>query len=115
MYFIGMIDIEVLARLKKLRKLLGKTQTEFAEGIGIKQASYSLIEKGQRSLTDRCIHSIVMAYDVNEEWIRTGEGPIFANTQLRKELLDIFCTLSEPSQKYALRVLRELKELQDSK
>lgn len=104
----------MLERLKRLRKLLGLNQEEFAEKIGIRQSSYSSIEKGRRSLADRYIKSICMAYDVNEQWLRTGEGPIFSNTQLRNELVDIFCTLSEPSQKYALRVLRELKELQDS-
>lgn len=103
----------MLERLKKLRNLLGLSQKEFAEGIGIKQSSYSLIEKGQRPLADRYIKSICMAYDVNEKWLLTGQEPIFANTQLKKELMDIFCQLSEPSQEYALKVMRELIELQN--
>lgn len=102
----------MLERLKRLRNLLGLSQKEFAEGIGIKQSSYSLIEQGQRSLADRYVKSICAVYDVNEKWLLTGEEPIFANTQMKKELLDIFFSLSEPSQKYALKTLKELVELQ---
>lgn len=98
-------------RLKVIRQNLKLTQKEFAEGIGIKQSSYSLIEKGQRPLADRYIKSICMAYDVNEKWLLTGEEPIFANTQLKKELMDIFCQLSEPYQRYIIKVIKELKRL----
>lgn len=99
-------------RLKRLRKLLSLSQKEFSEGIGVTQAAYSLMEKGQRPLTNRSIKAICSVYDVNEKWLLTGEEPIFANTQMKKELLDVFFSLSEPSQKYALKTLKELAELQ---
>ena len=105
----------MLSRLKHLRAILGLTQREFAETIGIRQSSYSMIEQGQRGMADRYVKSICLAFDVNENWLRTGEGPIFANAQLRRELLELFDELTPNSQKYALELLRGLYKVDNEK
>lgn len=61
-------------RLKELRSKLGLSQATFAERIGIKQTSYSDIETGRRELTERNLNLICREFNVDENWLRTGEG-----------------------------------------
>lgn len=65
-------------RLIKLRKYLGLNQKEFAEPLNVSHAAVSSYEKGIRSLTDRTISDICRVYNVNETWLRTGNGEMFA-------------------------------------
>mgnify|MGYP004551225267 CR=1 FL=1 len=96
----------MLERLKRLRSVLSLTQAEFAEKLGIKQSTYSSIESGRYKLTDRYISQICMIFNVNENWIRTGEGPIFENVAKKQEMFELFSKLTPESQDYMLDVLR---------
>ncbi len=64
-------------RVKEIRTNLGLNQSDFAEKIGIKQAGLSAIEKGIRNVTDRVISDICREFNVNEEWLRNGNGEMF--------------------------------------
>lgn len=65
-------------RLKELRKEhLHLTLEKFAEPLGVQNSAISKLEKGRTSLTDQMIISICRTYNVNEEWLRTGNGPVF--------------------------------------
>lgn len=66
-------------RIKKLRKILGLTQQEFGDRIGIKRNSVALIESG-RNTSEQTIFSICREFNVNEEWLKTGEGEMFKET-----------------------------------
>lgn len=69
---------ETVMRLKYLRKeILKLNQVEFAKAIHISQPQYSLLEKSARVLTDRTFNDICREYNVNSEWLLTGEGDIF--------------------------------------
>lgn len=70
-------NMTVNERIKLLRKnYLHKSQTEFANEIGMKQTSVSTFERPGASVSDYTIKSISMAFRVNEIWLRTGEGKI---------------------------------------
>ncbi len=64
-------------RLKKIRRTLGLTQQEFANKIGIKRNSYANYEIGRNTPIDAIILSICREFNVNENWLRTGEGEMF--------------------------------------
>lgn len=64
-------------RIKMLRKMLDLTQQAFAERIGLKQNSIALIESGKRNISDYSVRVICREFNVNEEWLRNGEGEIF--------------------------------------
>lgn len=74
-------------RIKQIRRELGLTQTEFAKRIGLKQNSIALIESGKRNISAQAILSICREYDVNEEWIRTGEGEMFEQLTEQQQLM----------------------------
>lgn len=61
-------------RIKKVRKEKDLTQQEFGKHIGIKPNSISLIESGSRNASEQVILSICREFNVNETWLRTGEG-----------------------------------------
>lgn len=64
-------------RLKALRIQLGNTQVEFAERLNRTQTAISEYESGRKKITDRTIADICREFDVNEKWLRTGEGVMF--------------------------------------
>lgn len=64
-------------RIKELRLSLGLTLDAFGERIGIGKSSVSKIEKGINGTTDQTIKSICREFNVDEHWLRTGEGDMF--------------------------------------
>lgn len=64
-------------RIRELRKILDLNQTEFGTRIGIKQGSIAAYESGARTPMDTVILSICREFNVNETWLRTGEGEMF--------------------------------------
>lgn len=67
----------IAKRLKELRKQLDLTQEEFAKKIGLSRANVGNIEYGRVLLTDRNIITICQTFNVNEDWLRNGNEPIF--------------------------------------
>lgn len=65
-------------RIKAVRKSLGLTQQEFGDKIGLKKNSLSQLETGRNNITNSVILSICREFKVNEVWLRTGLGEMFA-------------------------------------
>lgn len=63
-------------RIRKLRKTLDLTQQEFGERIGMKQNTIALIEGG-RNTSEQTVFAICREFNVNENWLRAGEGEMF--------------------------------------
>lgn len=61
-------------RILKIRQVNGLTQQKFAEKIGLTRNFVWMIEKGERIPSDRTISDICRVFDINEEWLRTGNG-----------------------------------------
>ncbi len=64
-------------RIKYLRKELKLTQEEFGEQIGIKGNTVTGYERGTRKPSDSIINYICLVFNVNQTWLRTGEGETF--------------------------------------
>lgn len=65
-------------RIRYFRKdVLKLNQTDFAQSIGMKQRGASGMEQDGATVTDRAIKSICMAYNVNEDWLRSGTEPMY--------------------------------------
>ena len=61
-------------RLKALRKRLGLTQQEFSNRLGIKRNTVATYEAGKSNPSDAAVLLICREFNVNENWLRTGEG-----------------------------------------
>lgn len=68
-------------RVKELRQVLGLSGEKFGDAIGVKRSAISDIETGRNNLSEQMIKSICLAYNVNEDWLRTGEGSMFNKTK----------------------------------
>ena len=65
-------------RLRELRKnLLNLTLKDFGNKISLSPGALGDIENGRRILQDRHIKLICQTFNVNEDWLRNGNEPIF--------------------------------------
>lgn len=67
-------------RLKQLRSMLNLSQEEFGRKINLSKPTISALENAVRGLTDRVINDICIQFNVNEHWLRTGEGNMQSQT-----------------------------------
>lgn len=68
-------------RIKLLRHTLSLTQQKFADRLGIKGNAISQYESGRNAPIDAVISLICREFNVNEEWLRTGAGEMFRQTE----------------------------------
>lgn len=68
-------------RIRQLRKRFGLTQKEFAKRIGIKQNTVATYELGRSEPIDAVVSLICHVFNVNEDWLRTGNGAMFKGTE----------------------------------
>ena len=68
-------------RIKELRKALDLSGDKFGQSIGLSRMAISNIENGRYGVTEQTIITICNIYNVNENWLRTGEGSMFNKTK----------------------------------
>lgn len=73
-------------RIRELRNVLGLTQKEFGERIGVKPNTIGTYEIGRNEPIDAVISLICREFDVNEYWLRTGEGEMFIQKSRSEEI-----------------------------
>ena len=73
-------------RVKALREKLGITQEEFSQRFGTTRNTITNYEANRRAPMDATIKSICREFDVNEEWLRTGEGEMFTQMSRTDEI-----------------------------
>lgn len=107
--------MEIFERIKYLRKdCLHKTQEEFASAIKVSRSNLASIEIGRISVTDRVISDVCREFNVNEEWLRTGEGEMFIEIDPDEELLEwAGNVLVNESDTYKYKFLKMLANLSD--
>lgn len=73
-------------RIKQIRKILGLTQQKFADRLGIARGNIAAYEVGKNPPSDAVIALICREFNVNEHWLRTGEGEMFLSPDRRTEI-----------------------------
>lgn len=77
-------------RIVELIKALGIKKTIFARTLNVSQAFVSQLCSGERVPSDRTIADICREFDVSEEWLRNGTGPMFVEKSRDEELAEFF-------------------------
>lgn len=103
-------------RVRMLRKELDLTLEKFAKPLGVGKTAISNIENESRNLTDQMIISICREYNVNEEWLRSGEGEPFKKLSKEEEIAsyveDLLSDGTEnPLYEIILEIMRTYSEL----
>lgn len=73
-------------RVRELRKILDLTLEKFGKKLGVGKTAISNIENETRNLTEQMLLSICREFNVNEDWLRTGEGEIFKERSPSEEI-----------------------------
>ena len=74
-------------RIKSIRESLNLSQEEMGKAIGLTRSGISNIESGQRAVSERHVKLLHSAFNVNEHWLRTGEGEMFNSTNTSLDTL----------------------------
>ena len=73
-------------RIKEVRKIKGLTQQRFADELGLKRNTVGGYEIGTVTPSDRTIADISQKFDINESWLRTGEGEMMRTVSRDEEI-----------------------------
>lgn len=99
-------------RIKQVRKALNLNQAEFGERIGVKQSTVTAYECGNRTPLDAVIAMICKTFNVNETWLRTGEGEMFAPVDPENQLMEwAGRVLADSSDSFRARFVRMMMGL----
>lgn len=77
-------------RIRELIRVRRKKKAEFARALNVSQAFVSQLCSGERMPSDRTIADICREFDVSEEWLRNGTGPMFVEKTRDEELAEFF-------------------------
>lgn len=101
-------------RVRIVRKELSLTLESFGKKLGVGKTAIHKIEKGENSLTDRMFNSICHEFNVNEIWLRSGEGDMFRPVE--DEVAEIVSRLLEDSNPFydlILDIMQAFDKLDD--
>lgn len=102
-------------RIKELRKTLDLTQQEFADKLKIGRGTLANYEVGRNEPLDAVISLICTKFNVNESWLRAGEGEMFVKLSKAQEIADFMTPLlSDESDGFKRRFITMLSRLDES-
>ncbi len=70
--------MNVNQRLRQVRKHFHMQQNDFAKRLGLSQTGVSWLEREGNAVSEQTIRLLHLDFHVSEEWLRTGNGPMFS-------------------------------------
>ena len=64
-------------RIKQIRQFLGLSQEAFGYNLGVSRSVINNLERGSTELKEPLYSHFCSVYNVNPDWLRTGEGEMF--------------------------------------
>jgi len=98
-------------RIKAVRKTLGMSQRDFCKGIFLSQSFYGQIETGRRGPNERVYELISSKYNVNKNWLLTGQGDMFNEAPSDVELLELMEIIKELDPLFREYIITQIKQL----
>lgn len=98
-------------RISKIIDELGIKKTEFAERINVSQPFVSQMCSGNKIPSDRTISDICRVFRVNETWLKTGEGEMFARSNRSNEISDFLGDILSGDPDFRSRLISVLARL----
>ena len=109
---------DVNERIKQVRANLNISQRDFARQIYISQTLLGSIELGYRAVSARTIQLISTAFNVNKNWLLTGEGEMLtapAVDMKLSSLIENFNQLEDTLKDFLLDQSKSLLKIQKGK
>ena len=102
---------KVNERIKKLRKSLGLTQQEFSDRIKVKRNTVATYEMGRSMPSDAAISLICREFNVNETWLRTGDGEMFKPVNRDQEIADFMADILKGEPDFRTKLISVMARL----
>lgn len=108
--------VKINTRLRELRNKLGLSREDFAKRLGLKsRGKIENIELSRTKPDNAFIHLICREFNVNEHWLRTGEGEMFIELTRNEEISQfVGKVLSDESDTFKKRFISMLSALDES-
>lgn len=106
--------MELNERITKLIQAIGVRKTVFADRLNVSQAFVSQMCSGKAQPSDRTIADICREFNVNETWLRTGDGEMFQRKTRDEELAAFFGDVLSGEPGFKRRFLAVLSRLDES-
>ena len=100
-------------RLKQIRKDNKLSQSALGKLIGISSSQIACYETGYREITDRAINDICRELNINETWLRTGEGEMYVVSEQDEELAEALAEISLSDNEKLKKIVQKLTKLND--
>ena len=104
-------------RIREVRSVLGLSQIKFSSIISLSNSYTAGIETGRIPVNDRLIKLVCSSFNVNETWLRYGEGEMFSETMIKDKrfnnLVNTVKALPPKYQDFLFEVLDMLIKLKD--
>lgn len=110
--------MEPYERIRQLRKkILNLTLEDFSNKINISRSNLGNIETGRIGLTERVLSDICRTFHVRQDWIKSGNEPIFDDNAdpLNTEIIKLYLSLTDENKKYLYGYIQRLLEEQQAK
>ena len=99
------------SRISFLIDELGIKKAGFAKRLNLSQPFVSELCSGKSKPSDRTISDICREFDVNEEWLRTGEGEMFRQLGREEEITDFLAKLIREPDAFQARLIAAMAKL----
>lgn len=101
-------------RLKELRTKLDLSQQKFADKLGIARGNIAAYEVNKNAPSDAVISLICKEFNVNETWLRTGNGEMFNPISKDEQIADMLSDVLKSSENdFKKRLISALSRLDD--
>lgn len=102
-------------RIKNLRKSLNMTQEEFSKQIGLSRNFIAQVEIGTKTPSERTISDICREFEVNEEWLRTGNGEMIIQKSKDEQIAEMLGEIQRSGEdNFKHRLVSALSKLNES-
>lgn len=106
--------MSISERFRTLRETLDISQTDFAEKLGCGRGVIKNIEENRTAPKPQLLDLVARVYNVNREWLESGEGEIFSpltrNQKLANFVSEVLNDKPESFRHWLVGVLIELDE-----
>lgn len=102
-------------RIKNLRKSLNMTQEEFSKRIGLSRNFIAQVEIGTKTPSERTISDICREFEVNGEWLRTGNGEMIIQKSKDEQIAEMLGEIQRSGEdNFKHRLVSALSKLNES-
>lgn len=98
-------------RIKAIRLALGLSQDEFGRRLGVTRGAITNIELNKVDPKPLFVDLICREFNVNEEWLQTGEGEMFLQRSRDEELAAFFGDVLNGQPDFKRRLISVLSRL----